>query len=186
MSSIHSLHCAIRTLAQKAPMLVLEGDLLLDPRILKDLLDDPRSDLVSFGPVRQSRPWLVKLAANGQILRWGYDLPGGDGEMVEDFEGHRFSIGRHFGFADEALDLGEVAMVFLDGAIDVEFAGSQPRPFDLLDAKLRSGREAGKGFEQGLTAGSGVDERSDGHVTADSGKRIEVADSHFVVTYYGC
>ncbi|MBL8835987.1 MAG: NTP transferase domain-containing protein, partial [Alphaproteobacteria bacterium] len=56
--SIHSFHCAARVV--QGPILLIEGDLLYGPQIIKDLCADERPDLVPCGPIRQPRPWLIE------------------------------------------------------------------------------------------------------------------------------
>lgn len=107
--SIHSLHCAVRTLS--GPLLVIEGDLIYDPRILSEMRADGRPDLVPCGPRRQPRPWLIERDADERVRRWGYDLPGCDVELIGIYKLSRAlcaALLQHEGveYWDPLLDLG--------------------------------------------------------------------------------
>lgn len=77
--SLGSLKTALGAVGDRG-CLVVEGDLLFKSATIRTLLDDPRGNLVAYGPRRHSKPWIVRVDQDGRVAEWGYDLPKG-GEM---------------------------------------------------------------------------------------------------------
>lgn len=68
--------------------------------------------------------------------------------------------------------------VFLSVDEDIDFRRGDAAAIDTRDLEFRAELESANGFAQQVGRHSGVDERAEKHVAADSAETVEVRDAH--------
>ncbi len=107
-------------------------------------------------------------------MRFSFSL----GEALKHREGVGFCFGGQFARLDDFFDVRQVAMLLLFGEIDAEFRGGHAFALGFEEAEAGIELEA---FEGGFESGpicAGVEKSADGHVAADAGKDVEIAEGH--------
>src|SRR5262245_48453597 len=80
--------------------------------------------------------------------------------------------------SDYLVDVMQVAVSLHFATLDMKLASRDSAPFRLLHAKGRTSTKRRQSIVQGAKISADIKQRTDGHVAADSGKGIEVTDSH--------
>ena len=66
---------------------------------------------------------------------------------------------------------------------NVKLRGCDPAPLDLFDLKGRASAKRIEGRKDVLPRRAGIDQRADGHVSANPAEGIKVADTHAVIMW---
>jgi hypothetical protein len=64
------------------------------------------------------------------------------------------------------------------GAVHMKLGRGDAFALCLLRAECGSGAERGERFTQGRKVGAGIEQRADGHISRDAGKRVNIGDLH--------